>query len=129
MTCAVFLFLHHAPMRKTLATSPAKPAPLRVLLYSLPLWGGSILLIFAMPLTGIITSVVIAGCVFILPFKARRGACPKCGKLRLFPFSGFGGKCKGCGEDIVLRGNAIHLIEPRQGYVDGSGRGNRPVRR
>ena len=117
-------------MRKTLATSSAKPAPLRILLYSLPLWAGSILLIFVMPLTGIVSSILIAGCVLILPFKAKQGACPACRRIRLFPFSGVGGPCKGCGEDIVLRGNEIHLLEPKGNTpTSGSGRGNQPTRR
>ena len=117
-------------MRKTLATSPAKPAPLRILLYSLPLWGGSILLVFAMPLTGIVSCILVAGCVLVLPFKAKQGACPACKCKRLFPFSGVGGLCKGCGEDIVLRGNDIHLLEPKDNTPSpGSGRGNQPTRR
>ena len=118
------------PQRKTLKTTSAKHAPLRVLLYSLPVWGGSILLIFMMPLTGIVSSFIIAGCILILPFKARKGECPECGKLKLFPFSGVGGVCKGCGQDIVLRGEDIHLLEPRsETPIAGSGRGNQPVRR
>ena len=118
------------PQRKTIKTTPAKAAPFRILLFSLPLWGGSILLIFMMPITGIVSSLVIAGCVFVLPFKARKGECPECGKLKLFPFSGFGSACKGCGQDIVLRGEDIHLLEPRSNTpVSGSGRGNRPNRR
>ncbi|MDQ6980064.1 MAG: hypothetical protein Q9M46_01170 [Ghiorsea sp.] len=117
-------------MRKTLSTSPAKPAPLRILLYSLPVWGGSILFIFAMPLTGIVSSVFIAGCLLVLPFKAKQGECPSCGKHKLFPFSGLGGMCKGCGQELVLRGKAIHLLEPKASRAKpGSGRGNQPIQR
>ncbi|MDQ7001888.1 MAG: hypothetical protein Q9N02_04280 [Ghiorsea sp.] len=121
---------HVRPKRKTLKITIATAAPLRILLFSLPLWGGSLLLIFMMPLTGIVSSFVIAGCVFILPFKAKKGECPACGKLKLFPFSGFGSQCKGCGEDIVLRGEDIHLLEPKSNTpIAGSGRGNQPTRR
>ncbi|MCF6208415.1 MAG: hypothetical protein L3J61_03375 [Ghiorsea sp.] len=117
-------------MRKTLTTSPTKPAPLRILLYSLPLWGGSILLIFAMPLTGIVSSIFIAGCLLVLPFKAKQGEWPSGGKDKLFPFSGMGGMCKSCGQELVLRGKLIHLLEPKSNRAKpGSGRGNQPIQR
>ncbi len=118
------------PRRETLKISPAQAAPVQIIVYTLPLWGASLLLMFAMPITGIVSSLVIAGCVFVLPFKAKKGECPGCGRKRLFPFSGFGSACKGCGEDIVLRENEIHLLEPRsRAAVDGSGRGFRPTRK
>ena len=83
-----------------------------------------------MPWTGMIGSVLAMIALFTLPFKAKKGACPNCGHKRLFPFSGFGGPCKDCGQDIVLRGDAIHLLEPRiRKPVPGSGRGNQPTRK
>lgn len=66
-----------------------------------------------MPATGIISTLILGPAILILPFKARRGPCPACNRLKTFPFSGFGNACKGCGEEIVLRGEEIHLLEPR----------------
>lgn len=111
------------PLRSTVATSPASPAPLRILLYSLPVWGGCILLTFFMPITGIITSIVGGLCLLVLPFKAKRGRCPACGTIKIFPFSGFGNACKECGEELVLRGSEIHQLEPKPATPrPGSGR-------
>jgi len=101
------------PMRKTVATAPTKPAPLQILLYTLPLWGASVALTLFMPMTGIITAIIIGICLLILPFKARRGLCPSCERPKTLPFSGFGNICKGCGEELVLRNNELHQIEPR----------------
>lgn len=99
--------------RKSIATTPASPAPLHILAMTLPLWGACLLLTFFMPVTGIVTSLVIGLCLLVLPFKARRGACPNCSMMKTLPFSGFGNCCRGCGEELVLRGNQIHLLEPR----------------
>jgi len=132
----VFLFAHDwgmsriRPQRQTLKTSSTQRAQLQIVLYVLPLWIASMLLSFFMPFTGVIGSIVAFIALFTLPFKARKGECPECGRVRLFPFSGFGGACKGCGQDIVLRGEDIHLLEPRgNAAVDGSGRGHRPTRK
>jgi len=109
--------------RKTLAKSIASAAPLRVLLYTLPLWGMSFLLLLFMPITGFITLVIVAICLFILPFTAKSAACPACTKLKLFPFSGFGSSCRGCGKELVLRGKAVHLLADKSGVPRaGSGR-------
>ncbi|MDQ6978668.1 MAG: hypothetical protein Q9M09_00650 [Mariprofundaceae bacterium] len=98
-------------VRATIATSETKPAPWRVLCYTVPLWGGALLLSVAMPLTAVLSLVVLSGCLFILPFKARRGLCPHCQRPKLVPFSGVGGSCKGCGVDLVLRNKVLHYIE------------------
>jgi len=108
--------------QKTIATSPAKPAPFRVIFLSLPLWGFSLLLMLFMPLTGLVSFSVIAFCLLWLPFKARQGRCPQCQKIKTFPFSGFGSRCKGCGYELVLRGLDIHQLEPRKKARYGSGR-------
>jgi len=111
------------PFRNTVATATTKPAPLQILLFTLPIWGASALLALFMPMTGIITSIIVGSCLLILPFKARRGLCPNCQTPKTFPFSGFGNSCKGCGEELVLRSNEIHQIEPRPASsVPGSGR-------
>jgi len=107
----------------TLATSPAKPAPFRIIFLSLPLWGLSLMLMFFMPLTGLLGSLLIGVCLFWLPFKAKQGCCPNCQTLKTFPFSGFGGRCKGCEYELVLRGDLIHQIQPRIHSRQGSGRG------
>jgi len=106
----------------TLATSTAKPAPFRIIFLSLPLWGLSLLLMFFMPLTGLISSILIGFCLFYLPFKAKQGECPHCHTLKTFPFSGFGSRCKGCEYELVLRGDKIHQIQPRTHPRKGSGR-------
>jgi len=117
-------------MRKTLQQVPSKPAPFRVLLLTLPAWGASLALTFVMPLTGVVGSVLIVVCVLVLPFKARQGACPSCGRRKLFPFSGFGSYCKGCGKELVLRGREIHLLEEKVSRgKPGTGRGHQPLRR
>jgi len=111
--------------RQSLQSSASKPSPLRIVLYTLPVWIFFIVLMFAMPMTGLIGAIVVAFCLLVLPFKARRGACPECGKFKLFPFSGFGSVCKGCSNELVLRGKTIHLLEPRDRRDKaGSGRGN-----
>ncbi len=118
------------PQRQTLKTSPAKKAPMQIVAFILPIWLMTGLLSFFMPWTGMIGSVLAMIALFTLPFKAKKGACPNCGRERLFPFSGFGGPCKDCGQDIVLRGDDIHLLEPRSTVpVPGSGRGNHPTRK
>ncbi len=134
MLATVFLFLQHAamvrPKRQTLKTAPAKKAPMQIIALILPVWFITSMLSFFMPWTGVIASILTMIALFVLPFKAKKGACPNCGRKRLFPFSGFGGPCKGCGQDIVLRGNDIHLLEPRSTKpVPGSGRGNQPTRK
>ncbi|MDQ6990250.1 MAG: hypothetical protein Q9M11_00775 [Mariprofundaceae bacterium] len=106
----------------TIAILPAKPAPFRIIFLSLPLWGLSLGLSFFMPLTGIFSFVIIGICLFWLPFKAKQGCCPNCQRLKVFPFSGFGNRCKACGCELVLRGNYIHQIEPRKQARHGSGR-------
>lgn len=112
--------------RQTIQTGESQPAPLRIILYTLPLWAGSIVLMFVMPFTGLVTSLLAGLCLFILPFKARRGFCPQCGRAKMFPFSGFGSACKGCGQELVLRGDVIHLLEPKDKSVRaGSGRSPR----
>ncbi len=98
--------------RQTIATSATTAAPLQILLYTLPLWGASLGMTLFMPITGIITSVVIAYCLLILPFKARRGPCPNCQAIKTLPFSGFGNRCRRCGEELVLRNGEFHLLEP-----------------
>jgi len=98
-------------IRATIATSETRPAPWRVLFYSIPLWGIALLLLIAMPLTAVLSLLVLAVCLFILPFKARRGLCPHCQHPKLIPFSGLGGQCKGCGVDLVLRNKQLHYIE------------------
>jgi len=110
------------PERQTLATSPASPAPFRIIMLSLPLWGASLLLTIFMPLTGFISFILIAICLIYLPFKAKRGACPACQTLKTFPFSGFGSTCKGCNYELVLRGSEIHQIEEKSHVRYGSGR-------
>ena len=112
------------PLRETVATAPTKPAPLQILFYTLPIWFAAAALTLFMPTTGIITSIIVAICVLVLPFKARRGFCPNCEKPKTLPFSGFGNRCKGCGEELVLRNNELHQIEPKATRsVPGSGRG------
>jgi len=108
--------------RQTLATTPASPAPFRIIMLSLPLWGASLLLTLVMPLTGFISFILIALCLVYLPFKAKRGACPECQRLKTFPFSGFGSTCKGCHYELVLRGSEIHQIEEKSHVRYGSGR-------
>jgi len=118
------------PQRQTLKTSPAKKAPIQIVMVVLPIWGVTMVLSFFMPITGVVGSVLALFALFTLPFKAKKGPCPECGRQKVFPFSGFGGGCKGCGQDIVLRGNDIHLIEPRSKQpTPGSGRGNQPTKR
>jgi len=85
-----------------------------MLLFTLPVCAGCFVLIIAMPLTGTLLSFVMFIGLFILPFTAKRGECPACNAPRLFPFSGIGGHCKNCGEEIVLRGSEVHQIEPKQ---------------
>jgi hypothetical protein len=76
-----------------------------------------------MPMTGIITSVVMIFCLLVLPFKARRGLCPACEMPKTLPFSGFGNSCRGCGGEVVLRGDEFHLLEAKTGEKRaGSGR-------
>ncbi|MDQ6954276.1 MAG: hypothetical protein Q9M20_02410 [Mariprofundaceae bacterium] len=108
--------------RKTIATSSASPAPIRIALLSLPLWGASLVLILFMPLTGIFSFIFIACCMFWLPLKAKRGACPHCQTFKTFPFSGFGSACKHCGHELVLRGSLIHQIEEKSQSRHGSDR-------
>jgi len=108
--------------RQTLATSPATPAPFRIILLSLPLWGASLVLMLCMPFTGIFSFTLIALCLCWLPFKAKRGPCPHCQRLKTFPFSGFGNACKGCNYELVLRGSDIHQIEKNTRPRHGSGR-------
>jgi len=113
-----------SPVRKTVATSETSAAPLQILLYTLPLWGASMALTLFMPMTGIITSIIMVVCLLVLPFKARRGLCPACERPKTLPFSGFGNSCRGCGEEIVLRGREFHLLETRtKGRIAGTGRG------
>jgi len=114
------------PSRQTLATSPAKPAPIRIILLSLPLWGASVALMLFMPLTGIISFIVIAVCLCWLPFKAKHGTCPACHTPKTFPFSGFGSLCKGCNYELVLRGSKIHQIAKNKRPRYGSGRSQSP---
>jgi len=102
----------HSP-RTTVATATATPAPLHILIYTLPLWFFFLLLTFFMPITGIVTSIVIAICLLVLPFTAKRALCPACGRAKTLPFSGFGNRCKGCGVELVLRGSEIHQLEPK----------------
>jgi len=112
--------------RKTLANSPSKAAPIRILLWTMPLWGLSVMLMFPMPFTGLISSFVIVFCVLVLPFKARFGLCPDCQTGKLFPFSGFGSNCRGCGQELVLRGQEVHLLEEKSNQARaGSGRSHR----
>lgn len=101
------------PIRETVATSVTKPAPMRIILFTLPIWGAALLLTFFMPMTGIVTSILAGICLLVLPFKARRGLCPNCQTPKTLPFSGFGNACRGCGEELVLRGDQLHQIEPR----------------
>jgi hypothetical protein len=76
-----------------------------------------------MPMTGIITSAVMIICLLVLPFKARRGLCPACERPKTLPFSGFGNSCRGCGGEVVLRGDEFHLLEAKTGEKRaGSGR-------
>ncbi|MDX8387886.1 MAG: hypothetical protein R8M46_05040 [Ghiorsea sp.] len=112
--------------KKTLDTSASFAAPFRIILYTFPVWGAFLLLMFVMPMTGLVGSIIIAISLFLLPFKARRGVCPRCTTVKLFPFSGFGNACKGCGGELVLRGKIIHLLEKRSDQaVAGTGRSNR----
>jgi len=111
-----------ATSRQTIATTSASPAPFRIIMLSLPLWGASLLLTFVMPLTGFISFILIALCLVYLPFKAKRGACPECQRFKTFPFSGFGSLCKGCNYELVLRGSEIHQIEKNTHPRYGSGR-------
>lgn len=112
----------HSTARKTVATASTSAAPLQILLYTLPVWGACIALTLFMPMTGIITSIIMAICLLVLPFTARRGRCPACQTLKTFPFSGFGNGCKGCGEELVLRGSEIHQLEPKKNPRPGTGR-------
>jgi len=112
------------PSRQTLATSPAKPAPLRIILLSLPLWAVSLGLMLFMPFTAFFSFILIAVCLCWLPFKAKRGACPECQTFKTFPFSGFGSACKGCAYELVLRGTEIHQLKKKTGMRYGSGRSN-----
>jgi len=76
-----------------------------------------------MPMTGIITSIIMGVCLLVLPFKARRGHCPACDRPKTLPFSGFGNACKGCGGEVVLRGGKFHLLEAKaRQQRAGSGR-------
>ncbi len=110
-------------VRKTIATSETSPAPVRIILSTLPVWGASMALTLFMPTTGIITSIIMAVCLLVLPFKARRGLCPACERPKTLPFSGFGNSCKGCGGEVVLRGDRFHLLEAKaKGRRAGSGR-------
>ncbi|MDX8382688.1 MAG: hypothetical protein R8M45_01325 [Ghiorsea sp.] len=112
---------HH---RETLAKSRSLAAPIRIVLHTLPWWGLSMLLLLFMPITGFISAIIMAICLFILPFKARYGHCPQCRHGKLFPFSGFGYACKGCGQELVLRGRDIHLLEAKKtARKAGLGRG------
>ena len=112
--------------RQTMKTSKSSPAPLRIICYSLPIWALSLMLMFVMPLTGFVTFVLVILCLFILPFKARYGACPDCNQGKLFPFSGFGSACRQCRQELVLRGHEIHLLEAKKARNrPGSGRVNR----
>jgi len=118
------------PQRETLKTSTSSKAPMRIVLVLLPIFILALLLCFFMLLTGIVSTILVAIALFTLPLKARKGQCPECGREKLFPFSGFGSACKGCGQDIVLRGENIHLLEPRSHTpVAGSGRGHQPTRK
>jgi hypothetical protein len=111
------------PTRKTVATAATSAAPLQILLYTLPVWGACMALTLFMPMTGLITSIIMIICLLVLPFKARHGRCPNCGRPKVFPFSGFGNACKGCGEELVLRGNEIHQLEAKhKGHRPGTGR-------
>jgi hypothetical protein len=111
------------PVRKTIATSETSPAPVRIILFTLPVWGASMALTLFMPMTGIITSIIMVICLLILPFKARRGLCPACERPKTLPFSGFGNTCKGCGGEVVLRGDEFHLLEVKaREKRTGSGR-------
>jgi|UPI00039A77B0 uncharacterized protein (DUF983 family) len=112
-------------IRATIATSETKPAPWRLLCYTIPLWGAALLLLIAMPFTAVFSLLVLSVCICILPFKARRGLCPHCQHPKFIPFSGFGSQCKGCGVDLVLRDKQLHYIEaaPKQvrpAYTRGS---------
>ncbi len=110
-------------VRKTVATSPTSPAPVRIILFTLPVWGASMALTLFMPMTGIITSIIMAVCLLALPFRARRGLCPGCKRPKTLPFSGFGNNCKGCGGEVVLRGDEFHLLEAKaREQRAGSGR-------
>ncbi|MDQ7003805.1 MAG: hypothetical protein Q9N67_02330 [Ghiorsea sp.] len=118
------------PQRQTLKISASSKAPMRIVLFLLPMLAVALMLCFVMPLTGIVSTVIIMIALLTLPLKARKGECPECGHVKMFPFSGFGGACKGCGKDIVLRGEEVHLLEPRsQVPVVGSGRGHQPTRK
>ncbi len=111
------------PVRKTVATSETSPAPVRIILFTLPVWGASMALTLFMPMTGIITTVIMVICLLVLPFKARRGLCPACERPKTLPFSGFGNTCKGCGGEVVLRGDKFHLLEVKaREQRAGSGR-------
>lgn len=99
--------------RQTLARSSASLTPFRIILFTLPWLAAAIVLALFMPATGTVSTLILAPALLILPFKARRGPCPACGTHKTFPFSGFGNACKGCGEEIVLRGEEIHLLEPK----------------
>ena len=109
------------PTRKTLATSNTTPAPLRIMIFTLPLWGLSLLLMLFMPFTGMVSFVCMAVCLLWLPFTARHGLCPQCQHPKTIAFSGLGSACKGCGADLVLREHLIHHIEPKKRRY-GSGR-------
>jgi len=112
--------------RKTMQTSASKAAPLRIIFFTIPLWGSFVLLMLFMPMTGLIGAVLLGFCLLYLPFKARKGLCPKCQTLKTFPFSGFGSRCQGCGNELVLRGDTIHLIEPKSKVGrPGTGRSSR----
>jgi len=131
MLASLLIFTHDCwhMSRLTLQTAASSASPFKIMLYTLPLWAGSLVLMLFMPLTGFISSILIVFCLLILPFKSRAGACPQCLTVKTFPFSGFGHACKGCGQELVLRGKTIHLIEPRnKKTVAGSGRGHRPMK-
>ncbi|MDQ6967974.1 MAG: hypothetical protein Q9M14_04750 [Mariprofundaceae bacterium] len=116
--------MQQAVPRQTLAISLASPAPFRIIILSLPLWGASLLLMLFMPLTGFISFILITICLCWLPFKAKRGPCPACQTPKTFPFSGFGSLCKSCNYELVLRGSEIHQIEKNNHTRYGSGRSN-----
>jgi len=112
--------------RLTLQTATSSAAPFKIVLYTLPLWVGSLFLMLFMPLTGFISSILIVFCLLVLPFKARFGACPQCLTVKMFPFSGFGSDCRGCKQELVLRGEVIHLLEEKSKVAKaGSGRSHR----
>ncbi|PIQ32190.1 MAG: hypothetical protein CO186_05415 [Zetaproteobacteria bacterium CG_4_9_14_3_um_filter_49_83] len=104
--------MHDTP-RKTLAATITDAAPIQIIIITLPWWLGSMGLSLFMPLTGIVTFIVLGTCIAVLPFKARKACCPACGTLKILPFSGIGTNCKGCGHELVLRGREMHLLEAK----------------